>query len=90
MRRSVLVSAATLILCASPAVAHRIDEYLQAATLLVSSGRLQLELRLAPGSEIARKVLESIDLNRDGDLELRLHASPLGPSVPEAASACRP
>jgi hypothetical protein len=68
MRRSVLVSAATLILCASPAVAHRIDEYLQAATLLVSSGRLQLELRLAPGSEIARKVLESIDLNRDGVL----------------------
>ena len=46
--------------------AHRVDEYLQATTLLVSKGRLQLELRLAPGVAVVSTVLDSLDTNRDG------------------------
>jgi hypothetical protein len=68
MKRSVIGTTALLVLCASPALAHRVDEYLQAATLLVSSGRLQLDLRLVPGIEVAQKVLDAIDLDHDGVL----------------------
>jgi hypothetical protein len=77
MKRSIICAAALVLLGASPALAHRIDEYLQATTLLVSSGRLQLEVRLAPGIEIAQKVLDSIDLDGNGVLsnaEQRVYA----------------
>jgi hypothetical protein len=77
MKRSVICAAALVLLGASPALTHRIDEYLQASTLLVSAGRLQLEVRLAPGIEIAEKVLDSIDLDHNGVLsnaEQRVYA----------------
>ena len=63
--KCVLVASA-LVLAASAAAAHRVDEYLQATTLLVSSGRVELSMRLAPGVAVARMVLDSIDTNRDG------------------------
>ena len=53
---------------AATTAAHRVDEYLQATTLLVSSGRLELSMRLAPGTAVAQTVLDSIDTNRDGVL----------------------
>ena len=97
MKRSVISATALLALCASPALAHRVDEYLQAATLLVSSGRLQLDMRLVPGIEVAQKVLDSIDLDHNGvlssaeqrtyalhvlrDLYLTLDARPIGLSL---------
>jgi hypothetical protein len=93
MKRAVIGATALAVLSATPVLAHRIDEYLQAATLLVSSGRLHLELRLAPGSEIAQKVIASIDVDHDGvvssaeqrayglrvmhDLDLTLDAKPI-------------
>ena len=65
MKRALAISA-LLVGLATPAFAHRVDEYLQAATLLVSAGRLELSMRLAPGTAVAATVLDSIDINRDG------------------------
>lgn len=67
MKRAVVLSALALCL-ATPALAHRIDEYLQASTLLVSAGRLELSMRLAPGVAVASTVLDGIDIDRDGTL----------------------
>lgn len=67
MKRIVAV-ASVLLFTAASASAHRVDEYLQATTLLVSSGRLELSMRLAPGVAVAPMVLDSIDTNRDGSL----------------------
>lgn len=92
MKRALAVGA-LIIVASTSAAAHRVDEYLQAATLLVSSGRVELSLRLAPGVAVARMVLDSIDTNRDGvvseaegrgygmqvlrDLELTLDKTPV-------------
>lgn len=65
MKRAILIGA-LVIAAAAPAAAHRVDEYLQATTLLVSAGRLELSMRLAPGIAVAPMVLDSIDTNRDG------------------------
>ncbi len=77
MKRPLVVAGAMLALSAVPALAHRVDEYLQAATLLVSSNRVKLELRLVPGMEIAQKVLDTIDLDHNtvlSDAEQRTYA----------------
>ena len=68
MKGSLIIATSLIAFCQATALAHRVDEYLQAATLLVSAGRLQLELRLAPGIEVAQKVLDGIDLDRNGVL----------------------
>jgi hypothetical protein len=48
------------------AVAHRTDEYLEAATMVVSRDQLRVDLRLVPGVAVVSTVLDSIDTNRDG------------------------
>ncbi len=53
---------------ATPAVAHRLDEYLQATTIAVEKDRLVLQLRLTPGVAVAKQVLASIDTNADGTI----------------------
>jgi hypothetical protein len=46
--------------------AHRLDEYLQATRIAVSTNRIDLTFELTPGVAVAGQVLEVIDLDRDG------------------------
>lgn len=48
--------------------AHRLDECLHAARIAVGESRIEIELDLTPGIEMADKLLHSIDLDRDGQL----------------------
>ena len=50
--------------------AHRLDEYLQATRIAVSTEQIVIELDLTPGAAVAASVVAAIDQARDG------HASP--------------
>jgi hypothetical protein len=63
--RRALVCALAL-LAAAPAGAHRLDEYLQATTLAVEKGRVEMEIRLTPGVAVFPIVFASIDSDADG------------------------
>jgi hypothetical protein len=78
-RKLPCTAAAALLLLSAPirADAHRLDEYLQAATLEVETDRMQLHLRLVPGVLVWRSIQPTIDTNRDGAVsraELRAYA----------------
>ena len=65
----------------STAVAHRLDEYLQATTIALEPDHLTLQLRLIPGVAVAPKVLAFVDTNGDGiltDAEKRSYAARVG------------
>jgi hypothetical protein len=67
MRRATLVVTSTLLLSlATPAFAHRVDEYLQATTIAVEKERVHAQIRLTPGVEVFPVVLAFIDTDRDG------------------------
>jgi len=53
---------------ATPAAAHRVDEYLQATRLSVDIERVDLEIDLTAGSALASKVFGWIDTNRNGEI----------------------
>jgi hypothetical protein len=56
-----------LAVALTPALnAHRLDEYLQAARIAVSTEQLVIDLDLTPGAAIAESVVSAIDRNRDG------------------------
>ncbi len=57
-----------LFLVAAPASAHRLDEYLQATTIAVEKRRVQLEIRLAPGTLVFPVMFAAIDSDSDGVL----------------------
>ena len=59
---------ALLLVLGTPASAHRLDEYLQAATISVERDRVQVEMRLTPGVAVFGKVFANIDTNADGVL----------------------
>ena len=62
-----LAAAFVIVLSAGgPAAAHRLDEYLQAATISVEKDRVRAELRLTPGVAVFPIVLASIDTDADG------------------------
>ena len=61
-----LVVCALALLAAAPAGAHRLDEYLQATTLAVEKGRVEVEIRLTPGVAVFPIVFASIDSDADG------------------------
>jgi hypothetical protein len=66
-----------LLLSATSAAAHRLDEYLQATTIAVEKSRVQAEIRLAPGVDVFRSVFADIDRNGDGavsEVEQRTYA----------------
>jgi hypothetical protein len=50
----------------SAALAHRLDEYLQATLVGIEPGGIKLMINLTPGVEVAEEVLARIDFNRDG------------------------
>jgi len=60
------LAAAMLVLTATPAVAHRLDEYLQATLISVEKNRIQAEIRLTPGIAVLPIVLANIDADGDG------------------------
>jgi hypothetical protein len=59
-------AAALFVSTASPAAAHRLDEYLQAALITVERNRVELQVRLSPGVAVLPAVLAGIDTNADG------------------------
>lgn len=71
MRRIITAVAALFVVLtgASPASAHRLDEYLQAMRVDVRPESIVLELDLTPGANIAADVLAALDPDGDGIVE---------------------
>lgn len=65
-----MMAKATAILlaltAALPAVAHRLDEYLQATIVSVTKHEVRAEMTLTPGSAIFSKLFAFVDTNADG------------------------
>jgi hypothetical protein len=55
-----------LLLLATDAWAHRLDEYLQAARISVATNRIDVSIDLTPGVAVADQVLAVVDKDRDG------------------------
>jgi hypothetical protein len=51
---------------ADDAMAHRLDEYLQATRVSVATNRIDLSIDLTPGVAVANQLLGIIDKDRDG------------------------
>ena len=66
MKTSLAAAVAILLSVGTPAFAHRLDEYLQATTILVSKDRVRAQIRLAPGVAVFPVVLASVDADGDG------------------------
>lgn len=61
-----LLLAGLWLALANSALAHRLDEYLQAARLSVTTNRIDFSLDLTPGVAVADQLLATIDKDRDG------------------------
>lgn len=59
---------ALLGLVSMPALAHRLDEYLQATILSIEPDGVKATIRLVPGVAVASAVIADIDRNHDGIL----------------------
>ncbi len=57
-----------LVALATNAFAHRLDEYLQATRVSVSTSRIDLSIDLTPGVAVANQVLAAIDTDRTGHI----------------------
>ena len=55
-----------LFVLATDALAHRLDEYLQATRVSVATNRIDLALDLTPGVAVVDQLLVVIDKDRDG------------------------
>jgi hypothetical protein len=55
-----------LLLFVTPALAHRLDEYLQATRVSVATNHINLSIDLTPGAAVADQLLVVIDQDRDG------------------------
>jgi hypothetical protein len=55
-----------LLATGGDALAHRLDEYLQATRVSIARGQIALEVDLTPGVSIAPSVIATIDTDRDG------------------------
>jgi hypothetical protein len=66
MRATLAAAAAILAFVATPAFAHRVDEYLQATTISVEKGRVVAQVRLTPGVDVFPAVRAAVDTDRDG------------------------
>src|SRR5579872_497630 len=69
--------AAILLWAATPALPHRLDEYLQATLISVGKDRVQAEITLTQGVAVFPLVAADIDTDRDGgisDSEQRAYA----------------
>lgn len=68
MKRVFIFAAALVLVAATPGFAHRLDEYLQATTILVSKDRVRMTVRLAPGVAVLPVVLAAMDSDADGTI----------------------
>jgi hydrogenase/urease accessory protein HupE len=66
MKRLLALGTVLFLSVAAPALAHRLDEYLQATTFLVDGDHLEVQMRFTPGVEVFDRVLAAIDVNGDG------------------------
>ena len=66
MRTRLGVAVVAFLMLGTPVGAHRLDEYLQAATISIEKHRVQTQLRLTPGVAVVSRVLASIDTDADG------------------------
>jgi hypothetical protein len=66
MTRTVAAAMALALAMSAPAAAHQLDEYLQAARVLLERDRLLIEIDLTPGAGVAPGVIAAIDRDRDG------------------------
>jgi hypothetical protein len=60
------LAALILLLTGTPALSHRLDEYLQGTILSVGKNRLQAQMTLTPGVAVYPIVLAGIDTDADG------------------------
>ena len=60
-----LAAAAILLLAGTPALAHRLDEYLEATLISVEKNRVQAQITLTPGVAVLPIVLAKIDTDAD-------------------------
>jgi hypothetical protein len=60
------VAVAILAVAATPAWAHRLDEYLQGTIVSIERNRFQAQLTLTPGVAVFPFVIADIDTNSDG------------------------
>lgn len=67
-RIAAFVTVLAVLVLATPAFAHRLDEYLQATTITVGRDEIDLRLRLTAGVTAASQVLSIVDANGDGRL----------------------
>ncbi|WP_161884361.1 hypothetical protein [Deinococcus alpinitundrae] len=65
MKKSALTLLALLL---GLAQAHPVDEVVQGAYLTLAPGKVQLELDLTPGTQVAATVLSAIDTDTDGKI----------------------
>lgn len=68
MRAGALLLAAALLCPLASGSAHRLDKYLQAATIELAPGTIIVALRLTPGVSVARQIVADIDADGDGVL----------------------
>ncbi len=64
--RTRLVAVAMLALAGTPALAHRLDEYLQGAIVSIDKDRLQVQMTLTPGVSVFPILIAAIDSDGDG------------------------
>jgi hypothetical protein len=57
-----------VVIVPSGAMAHRLDEYLQATLVAIEPGEVRLQINLTPGVEVAERVLAQIDRDHDGTI----------------------
>lgn len=63
-----ILGTAILLWIGTPAIAHRLDEYLQATLISLEKDRVQAQIRLAPGVAVLPIVLAKIDADADGSI----------------------
>jgi hypothetical protein len=66
--KTTLAAGALLLALGSRALAHQLDEYVQATTLSVEKDRVQARIRLTPGVAVWPVVVAAIDTDGDGAL----------------------
>jgi len=57
-----------MLVLATDALAHRLDEYLQATRISVATNLIDLTIELTPGVAVAGQVLAVLDKDRDGQV----------------------
>jgi hypothetical protein len=66
MKTRLTAAGAILLWIGTPAIAHRLDEYLQATIISLEKGHIAAQIRLTPGVAVLPFVLASIDADDDG------------------------